>query len=195
MTNASAKAAILMAALLTGSAASAQVYRWTDENGKVHFGDAPSPSGARKVEKQQARSTTAPTASEPYVLQVARKSNPVSLYTSPDCGAGCNDARDYLNKRGIPFTEISVTNNAKIDELKKVSGGSGVPAMLVGKSVHKGFEVGMYEAALDAAGYPRIGVLPARSAVAPAMAPAPGDKPAADKAEEPARPKGPYAPR
>lgn len=37
---------IVLAALLAASAAHAQVYRWVDEQGKVHYGERP-PSGAK----------------------------------------------------------------------------------------------------------------------------------------------------
>jgi hypothetical protein len=32
--------------------AQAQLYRWTDDKGKVHYSDAPPPSNAKQVQKQ-----------------------------------------------------------------------------------------------------------------------------------------------
>src|SRR5204863_7062656 len=45
---------LALAALLLGCAATAaaQLYRWTDDKGKVHFGDTPPPAGARNVQKK-----------------------------------------------------------------------------------------------------------------------------------------------
>ncbi|WP_297528120.1 DUF4124 domain-containing protein [Thiohalobacter sp.] len=40
---------LLLLALLAGQAMAAEVYRWVDEDGTVHFGDQP-PPGAEKVE-------------------------------------------------------------------------------------------------------------------------------------------------
>jgi len=40
---------LLLAALLASQAVAAEVYRWVDEDGTVHFGDQP-PPGAEKVE-------------------------------------------------------------------------------------------------------------------------------------------------
>ena len=40
------RSAIVLAALLAASAAHAQVYRWVDEQGRVHYGERP-PSGAK----------------------------------------------------------------------------------------------------------------------------------------------------
>ena len=44
-------------------------------------------------------------------------------------------ARTHLNKRGVPFTEIQVGDDASREELKKVSGGEDVPTLVVGRSV------------------------------------------------------------
>jgi hypothetical protein len=46
----SIKASCLLAAVLFGlTPAAAEIFKWTDENGKVHFGDRP--PGEREVEK------------------------------------------------------------------------------------------------------------------------------------------------
>lgn len=39
-------ARVMLVMLLAVSAAHAQVYRWTDKHGKVHYGDDPSTAGA-----------------------------------------------------------------------------------------------------------------------------------------------------
>lgn len=39
-------ARVMLVMLLVVSAAHAQVYRWTDKHGKVHYGDDPSTAGA-----------------------------------------------------------------------------------------------------------------------------------------------------
>jgi glutaredoxin len=97
-------------------------------------------------------------------------------------------ARTHLNKRGVPFTEIQVGDDASREELKKVSGGEDVPTLLVGRSMHRGYAQAEYEALLDSARYPRAGLLTPRAQAAP---PPPDAEPAN---KEPA-PVGPYAPR
>jgi glutaredoxin len=193
---------LLAAALLAlAGAVHAQLYRWVDDKGKVHFGDTP-PSAAKGVQKggearpaaKSAAGAPAVAPNEPFELQLARKNHPVTLYSMPDCGAGCDEARSHLNRRGVPFAEISITDNDKFEEFKKTTGATGVPVMLVGSSIYKGFEALAYSSALDAAGYPKTGVLPPRKQAAPA-APAPTDKLAdAPKPEEEQKPRGPYAP-
>ena len=55
--------AIVLAALLATSAAHAQVYRWVDEQGKVHYGERP-PTGA-KASPVQDKLATPPGAPAP----------------------------------------------------------------------------------------------------------------------------------
>lgn len=172
-------------------AASAQVYRWTDENGRVHITDTPPPASAKNVRKSGEGPAQEASPAEPFTLQQARKNFPIKLYTTPGCDA-CAEARKLLNARGLPFSEISVTEDAQMQELKKVAGSASVPAMLVGSSVQRGFEAGLYERTLDAAGYPKTGDLPQRNQAEPKPA-APG-APEVKPVDETEPPAGPYAP-
>jgi glutaredoxin len=187
-------AAVLLTALFAANAQ--QIYRWTDEKGRVHLSDTPPPAGAKNIHKRGAGTggdEAAADSAEPYALQLARKSFPVTLYSTPGCEA-CDDARKLLNARGIPFKEVSVADETTIEELKKVVGSTSVPALIVGSTVQKGFEEGTYQRVLDAAGYPKTGVLRVRNQAEPAPAAEPRVevKPAAP-AVEPVR--GPYAPK
>lgn len=188
--------AVLLAA--TAFAASAQLYRWTDEKGRVHITDTPPPGSAKAVQKKKPGSTSAIEAQQPFELTQAIRDFPVTLYTSPNCKDPCAVARDALNKRAVPFKEVQVWNNETNDELKRVSGGNDVPTLVVGRSVHRGFEQSAYDALLDSARYPRAGLLRPRAQAAPA-APEGYDSPAnSGKAEaepEAPAPTGPYAPK
>lgn len=187
---------VIFAVLLGAAcAASAQLYRWTDDKGRVHVTDTPPPASAKNVRKRAV--DTAPAAQsgadQPYAVQLAAKNYPVTLYTAPDC-APCGAARSLLNQRGVPFREISVTGEEASDQLRKAVGSLSVPSLVVGTSTQKGFEQGAYESMLDLAGYPRAGILPPRSQAEPQPAP---PKPAAVGDAQPveeAAP-GPYTPR
>ncbi len=174
------------------TAAQAQMYRWTDEKGRVHITDTPPPPGAKGVQRKSSGSGGPAGENEPYALQVARQKNPVTLYTTPSCEA-CGEARKLLNARGIPFKEVSVDSAKDLEELKKVVGSNSVPALVVGEAVQKGFEAGAYHAALDAAGYPRQGMLRPRAQAEPKPSESQAEKPAAPPEEE--APRGPYAPK
>jgi glutaredoxin len=139
-------------------AAEAQLYRWTDESGNVHYTDTSPPANAKNVQKKaSARVAGAEAAQRPYALQQAVKNFPVTLYTSKECGDPCKKGIDHLNKRGVPFTEKNVAKQDEIDELTKLAGAPRVPVMVVGVTVLKDFEEQGWSEALDTAGYPKTG--------------------------------------
>ncbi len=150
----------LASLLLLPVLAQAQMYRWVDDSGKVHYSDQVPASGAKNVQKQSLSVGQSSSAGLPYALQQAVKNFPVALYTSEACKDTCAQARELLNQRGVPYSETTVTDEVDIAQLKKLSGGSVVPVMTVGREVYKGFESGIYKAALDTAGYPASSLLP-----------------------------------
>jgi len=177
----------LVLALAAGAVAAQQLYRWTDEKGRLHVADTPPPPGAKDVHQWRVTaSSAAEGGSEPYALRQARKESPVTLYTAADCDP-CNDARKLLNARGVPFKEVSVTEK-EVNDLVKLAGSASVPVIVVGSATQKGFEERTYHGILDAAGYPKAGILSPRSQAEP--------KPGAEvkPAPEEEAPRGPYAP-
>jgi glutaredoxin len=170
--------AILMMAVAGG--AGAQMYRWTDKDGKVHFSDSPPPAGARNVTKKGVAvqgSAAAPAPNVPFATQQAMKDSPVTLYSTPGCEA-CDLARKLLNARGVPFKEVSVNSEKDLAQLQSAVGSNSVPSMVVGPSVLKGFEEGAYHRALDSAGYPKAGIVPPRAQAEPKAGNVPESKPA-----------------
>lgn len=192
----------LLLALAAGSAL-AQLYRWTDEKGRVHITDSPPPANAKAVQKSKPSAGVSESGQMPYELAQAIRNFPVTLYTSPSCQALCSGARTALNKRGVPFKEVQVWDEASNEELKRVSGTNEVPVLMVGRSVHKGFEPEQFEALLDSARYPKAGAVRARAQGVPPLPEdyvPPAEREARAKAEpvtpepEAPRPSGPYAP-
>jgi glutaredoxin len=200
----------LSAAALISDARAQQLYRWTDEKGRVHITDTPPPPSAKGVQRQKPRAVSVPSETgqqgeqqTPYELSLAMKDYPVSLYTSPMCKEPCQRARDHLNRRGVPFREVQVWDTDSNEELKRVSGSSQVPTLTVGGSVQKGYETSSFDELLDSARYPKAGSVRPRAQAAPATPEGytpPGDseplkaQPVAKPPEE-SRPRGPYAPR
>ena len=134
-------------------AAHAQQYRWVDEHGRVQYTDTLPPASARNVEKKNFRGNSV--AAQPgFALTRAMQEAPVKLYTHPDCKEPCDIARDVLRRRGVPFSEVVAADPGTFEELKKVSGGEGVPVLVVGSNVQKSVSAEAYNRALDAAGYP-----------------------------------------
>ena len=192
---------VIFAALLAAACAASaqQMYRWIDEQGRVHVTDTPPPPGARSAQSKAvppAAAAAAPGESLPYAVQLAAKNFPVTLYTAPEC-APCAEARSLLNARGVPFREVLVTEEAQQDELRKAVGALAVPSIVVGGSTQRGFEEATYHGLLDVAGYPKTGEAPARQQAEPKPAPAAqsgGEAPAKPAAEEEPAATGPYAP-
>jgi glutaredoxin len=195
----------LSIAALANLAAAQELYRWTDHNGRVHITDTPPPPGARDVRKTRppGESSSAPgkpAAQMPFVLARATKDYPVTLYTSPNCDEPCKAARDLLNQRGVPFSEVQVWEEDSNAELKRVSGNTQVPTIKVGSSVQSGYDPTLYGALLDTAGYPGAGVLPPGKQAAPGMPegyvpPESRELPRAEPVKpEPPAATGPYAP-
>lgn len=101
---------LLMAASSTGGA---DIYKWQDKNGVVHFGD--NATGQGKVEKVDVKvvtythvtykkiKTSAPPA------EAGKKS--VVMYGTSWCGY-CKKARAYFQSKNIPFTDFDVEASA-----------------------------------------------------------------------------------
>lgn len=152
--------AVLLSAVALPWAAAQGVYRIVGPDGKVTFSDQPPPeAGNRAAAPSAGAAAGAGGASLPADLRKAMSRYPVTLYTGSDCSP-CATGRNYLNARGIPYTERTVETNDDIDALKRISGNAGVPLLTVGNQHMKGFSEAEWGGYLDAAGYPKTSVLP-----------------------------------
>jgi len=147
---------LVAAAILSTLCADAfgQAYRWVDQDGRVHYTQTPPPPNAKNVQRKNFRGGGADVSNLPYATQVAAKNFPVTLYTLPNCGSPCDQARALLVKRAVPFTEASVVTQKDADEVKKLSGKNDLPLLVVGTQVQTGFHEGLLNGLLDSAGYP-----------------------------------------
>jgi glutaredoxin len=181
-----ALAALGMAAAFFAATAQ-QLYRWVDKDGGVHYTQQPPPREAAKSVEQRkiGKGSVVESNQVPFALQQAMKNYPVTLYTSPTCKQGCPEAKDLLNKRGVPFREFSVFDPASNEQLKKATGDNKVPTLTVGTVVQKGYEPDAIHSALDTAGYPRT---PSFTGKPPALPPLPTPVPAESEPQENAPP-------
>jgi glutaredoxin len=173
-----ALAACATGALLATATQAQQVHRIVGPDGKVTFSD-------RAPEDKKAQSTVLSTASGgaasnpalPSELRQIASRFPVTLYTGESCSP-CQQARQLLVQRGVPFTERSVNTNDDLDALRRLSGESALPFGTIGRQQLKGFSDAEWTQYLDAAGYPAQSRLPkgytqpAATPLAPAKAPA-----------------------
>lgn len=156
-----ALAAFVASASLWGALAQAQVYRIVGPDGKVTFSDRPPPD-ARAT---PAATVTMPggggaaTANLPAEVRNAASRFPVTLYAGPDCNP-CSNARDLLQRRGVPFVEKTITTEEDIAALQRLSGASSLPFATIGGQHLRGFSDAEWSQFLDAAGYPKTSQLP-----------------------------------
>lgn len=145
--------------LMISISVQAQVYKWVDADGKVTYSDTPPPKTAVKVEAKSFSSSDDSNATLPFELAQAAKNMPVTLYSSVKCQA-CDDGRNFLKQNGIPFSEKTITTNSDLENLNKVSGGSQLPFLLIGKIKLVGYSWGEWRNNLTLAGYPESNILP-----------------------------------
>ena len=144
----------IMAAVL-GSAQAGSLYRWVDQSGTMQYGDIPAAGAAQIEEVTISEAPATDDADLPYATRRAKEAFPVTLYVADNCKEFCQQARDLLNQRGIPFTEKKLESQEDIDAFKRISGGEMVPALAVGKDWLNGFLAAQWNDELDVAGYPK----------------------------------------
>jgi len=139
-----------------------EVYRWTDAQGNVSYSDQPPPASAKQATRIKSKGNVVDVDKESFESRLAREKNPVLLYASA-CGPICDQASDYLAKRGIPFTLKDPSKEPEIAlELKKLAGTLEVPVIVVGKAHQKGFDARSWGNLLDSAGYPKAPLIPVK---------------------------------
>ncbi len=168
-------------------------YKYIGPDGRVVYSDQPPPPAAKAIQKPATTGNAAVAAPAsasggglPFALQQAIKNFPVTLYTTNDCDS-CNQGRNMLVKRGVPFTEKTVRNQDDFKVFKDATGAAQVPVMMVGSGKQVGFEDGAWNGALNIAGYPPGNLLPASYKNPPAAPAAPFTPPSATAAAPPAQ--------
>jgi glutaredoxin len=95
----------------------------------------------------------------PFELRQAAARFPVTLYTAAEC-APCDNGRQFLQQRGVPFSERLVVSEDDAAALERSVGGRTLPALTVGSQALRGLSTDEWSGYLDAAGYPRESRLP-----------------------------------
>lgn len=138
-----------------GAQGDKQLYRYIDADGHVVYTDKPPPPTARNIQPKKITANVIQTNEIPLAAQLASEKYPVTLYTY-DCGDLCRNAEALLNRRGVPFTTVNVTEPEGMAKLQALTGANTVPVLQVGdKLVAKGLLEPRWQAMLDEAGYPK----------------------------------------
>ena len=103
-----------------------EIYKWTDENGKVHYGDT-------KPKHLEAESVT-PEVNTMEGVETKR----VVMYATSWCGY-CRKARKYFSQHAIAYTEYDIEKDRSAKQRYDALGANGVPVILVGDQRMNGF--------------------------------------------------------
>ncbi|HYC37366.1 MAG TPA: glutaredoxin domain-containing protein [Usitatibacter sp.] len=139
---------LLALMLVAALPAVAQVYKWTDSKGRTQYGDKP-PDDV-KTQELRIPSYDGPVEVRDWAGVLHGKTTAgagagVTMYSTSWCGY-CKRARDYFTAKGIRFTEIDVEKSTEGNRRFKELGGKGVPLILAGGKVMRGFSVERFEA-------------------------------------------------
>lgn len=123
----------------------AEVYKWVNDTGRVHYRDEP--SATQKFKRLAGENITRyDTVTFKNVLESSgatkhssRSTNgKVFIYSSAWCGY-CKQARKYFKSKGIAFIEYDIEKNVRTKQDYDALGGKGVPVILVGRKRMNGF--------------------------------------------------------
>jgi glutaredoxin len=148
----------------------AEFYKWVDANGVVHFSDQPHKEDPNDIpietrpsvkSKPSARKASDPIKAPAIPLPVpspaaatpptpAYSDGDVELFVTRRCRY-CTMARNYLNAKGIPFTEYDVQKDkAALQRKRRLDPRRGVPLAVINGQTILGFSPAAYEEALAA---------------------------------------------
>ncbi|HVY04747.1 MAG TPA: glutaredoxin domain-containing protein [Burkholderiales bacterium] len=150
------KLLITLVALFVVTAPSvADMYKWTDESGKIHYSDSPPPGQKAKKLDLKINSISGPPVISAFSGTAASADRAtaakVKLYTATWCGY-CKRAKAYLQARKTPFQDFDVENSVQGRSEFKALGGRGIPVILVGDQRMDGYSQEALDAMLKRAG-------------------------------------------
>lgn len=143
---------ILLILLVFAGTVSAEVYKWTDSAGHVHFSDKPHKTEkAEKIKlkvdnpKMVTGKVMLDTDSNDSTADEKNSNAPAPLkqaimYATSWCGY-CKMAREYFRKKNIPYTEYDIEKNAQAKKTYDSFGGRGVPVIFVGQERLNGLDI------------------------------------------------------
>jgi glutaredoxin len=129
---------LLIILILSVSSLDAEIFKWTDDQGKVHFSDKkPADTGASQVKLKI--NTIKAVSFDRSIFNLGPN---VVLYSTEWCGY-CDKAKRYFKRKKIRYTEFDIEKSSQGKRQYQKMGATGVPVILVGKQRMNGFsEVG-----------------------------------------------------
>ena len=123
----------------------AQIYKWKDANGKVHFGDR-KPINKKSESIKLKINTYKSVTIDPSYLNNKKpsKNNDVVMYSAEWCGV-CRKAKKYFSQNNISYTEYDIDKDKAANKRHKEMGATGVPVIFIGNRRMNGFSVASFE--------------------------------------------------
>lgn len=119
----------------------AEIHKWRDTDGKIHFGDKP-PATVKSeqitVKPNVYASPSIEGLSEIFSRDAKSHDEKIVMYGTTWCGY-CKKARNYFSANGIRYKEYDIENSEKGKRDYKKLGAKGIPVILVGKKRLNGF--------------------------------------------------------
>ncbi len=134
---------LLLVLLFACSPLFADVYKWTDEQGRVHYGDKPI-AGAKQEKVDITINSYESVTIKSFSSSAAQKTEKVIMYSTAWCGY-CKKARRYFESNNIPYVEYDIEKNKRAKYEYDKLGGKGVPVILLGKKRMNGFSQSSFE--------------------------------------------------
>ncbi len=146
---------VLVVVLLAVGVCAADVFKYTDANGELHFVDdiAKVPKKYRKqVESGEPQGNVsvmdaAPATKAPRMRVAEESSSPqsvatgsatVDVYMTSWCGY-CKKTIRFLTEKGIPFTACDIEKDSTAAQEYRALGGGGVPILRIGSHTVHGY--------------------------------------------------------
>ena len=144
-------AMVAVAALgIASAAAGAELYRWVDDEGTIHFSDRAPDGAAERIELEPINAVAPVDELEPAdgAVDTGERARAgggrVTMYSTSWCGY-CRRAREYFRAEGIPFSEHDIEASARARRAYDRLGGGGVPLLEIGGRTMNGFSVEGFE--------------------------------------------------
>lgn len=139
-----------LAITMAASGIQAQMYKYTDENGWVHYTDKPPANVSSHLVDTQINTyfSAFPSKKGPAGNHTSAKREAVTIYTASWCGV-CTKAIAYMRRNEIVFTEYDVEKSAKGRRDFERMNGRGVPIIMVGDLRMNGFNPRRLEQMLE----------------------------------------------
>lgn len=143
---------LLSIGLLFAGSSTAELYKWVDAEGKVHYGDQPPQNVKLKDIKNNISSFTSVAVEgfqfDPNLITTRTASKKVVMYSTEWCGY-CKQAARHFRKNNIAFVEHDIEKSSNAANDFKKLGGKGVPLILVGKKKMSGFNANRFDRLYD----------------------------------------------